>query len=361
MKRKTIGSSSYRFIKNETAYLERIEVIDHETRTRIVDAYEPREEGMNYIRIILTIGAILVGLGIISFIASNWKEIGNSFKLTIIVLGVLGFAASGRILEESYPRTGRSLVYISVMIFGAGIFLIEQMYNISIHFSKSFLLWSLGVLPMAYVLKDKLIFVFANALLLVYGIGNLNYHGIEWVYLALLIVFYAVNRFVFENNPYFMFMENILAAIWVIDVIEELGGSGLLAACVIFGSGISMKYLLSRHERVLALQGNLFMGISGLFLTFKGIWTDLDFSYGGETAIVFGIVLMAYFLMDTKKGRLSSLFFVCILIFRYYVDSFYDFMPKSMFFIIGGLILIAFGYTFERIRKKEGIGYENRL
>lgn len=361
MKKKIIGSSSYKFLKNEAAYLERKAVIDNETRMRIVDAYEPREEGMNYIRIILTIGASLVGLGIISFIASNWQEIGNAFKLTILVLGFLGFAATGRFLEKSYPRTGRSLVYISVLIFGAGIFLIEQMYNISIHFSKSFLLWSLGVLPMAYVLKDKLIFVFANVLLLVHGLGNLNEYGIAWGYVALLVVLYAVNRLVFENNSYFLFIENVLVAIWVIDSIAELDGSGLLVAGIIFGAGILMKYVLSRYERVLVLQGNLFMGFAGLVLTFKGIWLDVDFSYAGETAIVFGIVLMAYFLMDTRKGHLSSLFFVCILIFRYYVDGFYDFMPKSMFFIIGGLILIAFGYTFERLRKKEGIEYENRL
>ncbi len=361
MKKKIIGSSSYRFLKNEAAYLEKNEVIDHETRLRIIDAYEPREEGMNYIRIILTIGAILVGLGIISFIASNWQEIGKAFKLTILVLAFLGFASSGRYLEESYPRTGRSLVYISVLIFGAGIFLVEQMYNISIHFSKSFLLWSLGVLPMAYVLKDKFIFIFAHGLLLVHSLGNFDYQGIAWGFIGLLLILYAINRLVFEKKPYFLFIENVLAAIWVIDSIAEIDGSGLLAAGLIFGAGILMKYVLSNYENMLLLQGNLFMGFAGLFLTFKGIWSDADFSYAGEAAIVFGIVLMAYFLMDTGKGHFSSLFFVCILIFRYYVDNFYDFMPKSMFFIIGGLILIAFGYTFERIRKKEGIGHENRL
>jgi len=361
VKKKTIGSSSYRFLKNEAAYLERVEVIDHETRSRIVDAYEPREEGMNFIRIILTIGAILVGLGIMSFIASNWQEMGKAIKLLILVAGFLGFALIGRILEKTYPRTGRSLVYISVLIFGAGIFLIEQMYNISIHFSKSFMLWSLGVLPMAYVLKDKLIFSFANVLFLIHALGNFNSYGIAWTYLALLMIFYVVNWRVFENSAYFLFVENILAAIWIIDLIDEVGGKGLLSAGFIFGMGIFMKYVLSKKETMLVLQGNLFIGISGLFLTFNEIWKDADFIYAGEIAIVFGIVLMVYFLMDTQKGHLASLFFVCILIFRYYVDSFYNFMPKSMFFIIGGLILIAFGYLFERMRKKEGIDHEKRL
>jgi len=361
MKRKTIGSASYRFIKNEAAYLERIEVIDHETGLRIVDAYEPNGGSMNYIRIILTIGSILVGLGIISFIASNWQEIGNEFKISILVAGFLGFALAGRVLEKEYPRTGRSLLYISVLIFGAGIFLTEQMYNISIHFSKSFLLWSLGTLPMAYVLKDKLLFFFAHGLLLVHSLGNFDYQGIAWDFMAVLILLYAVNRLVFENRPYFMFVENILAAVWVLDLIYELQGSDLLAAGVIFISGILMKYILSKREDIFVLEGNLFLGFSGLALTYRSIWNDIPWEYPGEAAVIFGIGLMAYFLMDTRKGHISSLFFVCIFILRYYVDNFYDFMPKSMFFIIGGFILIAFGYWFERMRKREGIKNEERL
>lgn len=361
MKRKKIGGSSYRFIKNETAYLERMEVIDRETGERIMDAYEPSGGSMNHIRIILTIGAILVGLGIISFIASNWQEIGNEAKLSILVSGFLGFALAGRALEKEYPKTGRSLLYISVLIFGAGIFLVEQMYNISMHFSKSFLLWSLGSLPMAYVLKDRLLFFFGHGLLLIHSLGNFDYSGTAWDFLLVLILLYAVNRLVFEKSSYFMFFQNILAALWALDLIHEMNGGDFLAAAVIFGAGILMKYVLSSREQILLLEGNLFLGFSGLALTFKNVWKDIPLDYPGQAAIIFGIALMAYFLFDTRKGNISSLFFVCLIIFRYYVDNFYDFMPKSMFFIIGGLILIAFGYWFERMRKKEGVKDEEHF
>jgi len=361
LKKKVIGRSSYNFLKNEAAYLEKSKVIDSHTQARIMDAYQPRQEGMNFIRIILAVGAVLVGLGILSFIASNWQEIGKSLKLAILAAGFLGFAWAGRRLEKEYPRTSLSLSYISILIFGAGIFLIEQMYNISMHFSKSFLLWSLGTLPMAYVLKDKLLFFFAHGLLLVHSLGNLNYQGIAWDFIFVLILLYAINRLVFENSPYFMFVENILAAFWVIDLIHEMDGSALLAAGAVFAAGLIMKYALSPHGDIFLFEGNLFLGFSGLVITYKGVWKDITWQYPGETALVFGIALMAYFLMDTRKGSISSLFFVCMLIFRYYLDSFYDFMPKSIFFIIGGLMLIAFGYMFERMRKKGGIKDENSV
>lgn len=356
MKKRSVSSSSYRFLENETAYLEREEIIDGEIRDRILRVYEPREEGMNYIRVILAIGAILVGLGILSFIASNWKEISNLFKLSVLTGGFLTFAIAGRRLEHRYPKTGRSLIYVSMLIFGAGIFLVEQMYNISVHFSKSFLLWTLGVLPMAYAVRDRLIFLLAHILLLVHGVGNFDVQGIPWDFAALLLILYAVNKKAFESNPYFLFVQNLLAALWVLDVIHELDGSALLATGTVFAAGAFMKYALPRLGAVYVFEGNLFMGCAGLFLTFAGIWRDSEWALGSQAeniAIIFGIALIAYFLIDTRQGRLSSLFFVCALIFRYYVDNFYDFMPKSMFFILGGLILIAFGFVFERMRRRE--------
>jgi hypothetical protein len=43
-----------------------------------------------------------------------------------------------------------------------------------------------------------------------------------------------------------------------------------------------------------------------------------------------------------------------LLALRFYVDISYDFMPKSLVFIIGGIILIAMVYSFEKRRKKGG-------
>ena len=47
---------------------------------------------------------------------------------------------------------------------------------------------------------------------------------------------------------------------------------------------------------------------------------------------------------------------------RYYFDGFYDFMPKTAFFTVGGLLLIALGYftlslaAYPSLRQRAGSG-----
>lgn len=62
------------------------------------------------------------------------------------------------------------------------------------------------------------------------------------------------------------------------------------------------------------------------------------------------LVLLAY----VRQGSLTALVFVCATILRFYFDTFFDFMPKSFFFIIGGLMLLGFGFYFERMRSRKG-------
>jgi hypothetical protein len=131
---------------------------------------------------------------------------------------------------------------------------------------------------------------------------------------------------------------------------------GLYVAIIFFIVGLIMYYFKHNlNHDVFRLEGIIVLGISGLFLTSKHIWEDISFIKDGDIiAICFGILLLLYLLSLVKKGLLTPLLFTCALILRYYFDTLYDFMPKSLFFIIGGVILLGFGYYFERLRKVQG-------
>ena len=77
-------------------------------------------------------------------------------------------------MEDHYPKTSRSLYYIGVFAFGAGIFLIGQMFNLGEGVYADFFMWGLGILPLAYYLKDKLIFASASLFFIIYGFNVLN-------------------------------------------------------------------------------------------------------------------------------------------------------------------------------------------
>lgn len=109
------------------------------------------------------------------------------------------------------------------------------------------------------------------------------------------------------------------------------------------------------NREVFKIQGSIIFGMAGLLLTLREIWNDLYYIGDPDMiSIIFAIAYIVFLFMLTKKGNLISLVFICITIFRYYSDTFYDFMPKSLFFVIGGLILVGFGYYFEKMRKKIG-------
>src|SRR5580704_919997 len=98
-----------------------------------------------------SIGAVVVGLGIILVFDHNWHAIPKFGKLGI-VFGVLLAAHAGGMAAwrpEGWRRQlGEALCLLGSMAFGSGIWLVAQIYNIDEHFPTGFLLWGLGALAM---------------------------------------------------------------------------------------------------------------------------------------------------------------------------------------------------------------------
>ena len=115
------------------------------------------------------LGSILVGVGVILFIASNWSVLPNWGRLFIVFSSMLasyGFGFYLRYEAKNYPKVGASLILLGSLIFGAGMFLIAQIYHITVHYPNGPLLWGLFVLPLAYFLRFKSLISLAILVLL---------------------------------------------------------------------------------------------------------------------------------------------------------------------------------------------------
>ena len=68
------------------------------------------------------LGAVLVGLGIITFFAANWDEIPRSVKLGALIAGVVLSYGAGFFLWQrlGYTAVGIALVLLGCIIYGAG-------------------------------------------------------------------------------------------------------------------------------------------------------------------------------------------------------------------------------------------------
>lgn len=132
------------------------------------------------IQIIVVIGAILIGAGIFSFIAANWQEMSKPLKISIIVISMLASYTAGWYLREKFNflKTGGALILLGSIIYGAGIFLVAQMFNIRANWPDGFILWMIGVIIMAYAMDLYWLYYFAIPLGFVAFVGNVSIIGL---------------------------------------------------------------------------------------------------------------------------------------------------------------------------------------
>ncbi|MCQ9205187.1 MAG: DUF2157 domain-containing protein [Omnitrophica bacterium] len=142
-------------------------LIDDTQASRIQAKYAERLEYNRLINTIVTLGSILVGLGILLFVASNWDKISRPFKILIIFSVISGFNISGyyfRCVKDNYPGLGEGFLLIGAFSFGAGVWLIAQIYQIHYNFSAGILFWILGILPLAFVYRSWMILTLSSIL-----------------------------------------------------------------------------------------------------------------------------------------------------------------------------------------------------
>jgi uncharacterized membrane protein len=121
------------------------------------------------VRVIVVAGAVLIGAGVFSFVAANWGSMGASTKVAVIVAGMVVASAAGWYLAEqrSLRSTGGALLLLGSVIFGAGIFLVAQIFNLRGNWPDGYVLWAVGTLAMAMATRVRVLFALGLAVGLV--------------------------------------------------------------------------------------------------------------------------------------------------------------------------------------------------
>ncbi len=136
-------------------------------------------------RVVLTIGAIFIGLGIFSFIAGNWQKMDSMTKVLVIVAAMLVSYTLAFIMNfRGYSRTGNAFLLLGSLIYGAGLFLIAQIFHLPIEWPDGFLLWFVGVVALGYAVEWRPLINFATVLGFIGGVGYPWRFFDSFVYLA---------------------------------------------------------------------------------------------------------------------------------------------------------------------------------
>ncbi len=105
------------------------------------------------------IGAVVIGLGVILLFAYNWADMPKAAKLAVAFGALAAAHTAGIVLFRGadWRRTlGDTLCLLGTMLFGAGIWLVAEIYHVDEHYPNAFLVWCLGALAMAWVMPSAM-------------------------------------------------------------------------------------------------------------------------------------------------------------------------------------------------------------
>ncbi|MBD3203899.1 DUF2157 domain-containing protein [Candidatus Woesearchaeota archaeon] len=361
-----------------------------------VDQKSKEEKSNKFIVAISTIGAILLGIGAILFVASNWRGIPNLMKVMILLGSTFGAYYLGYLFKydkKNLPKVGVSLFFLGALLFGASIFLIAQIYQINANTHWLVLIWLIGILPLVYAFRsepiaalssllffiwigffifrgghfDKDIFfsfpvIYLSAGTLLFSIGGLHYlkpqlikiariFRIAGIKIAMLSLFLLTFKFFSGYIDSYWFRNSSL--------LEDMS-SQLMIGIVLFSIlsiiGLVVNLLFNPSQsKTNSYENGIALGLLGFTLLFfffpseSSVYTVIyNLLFAGLTLF---LIYLGYQRSDIKIVNIG-IFWLSVFILAKYFDFFWDLMDRSLFFIVGGLILVLGGIAIERKRRQ---------
>jgi uncharacterized membrane protein len=115
----------------------------------------------------LILGGILLGAGVLLFVAAHWDDVSPGWRLTL-VLGMLAlFHVAGLAARERFEGFATAMHGVGTVAAGGAIALVGQIFNMQEHWPGAVLLWALCAVAGWWLLRDQ--FQQVLALLLVPG------------------------------------------------------------------------------------------------------------------------------------------------------------------------------------------------
>lgn len=158
-------------------------LISPELFTQLSDRYQfeqlDRSAHNRFVMILLGLGAVLLGLAAITFVAANWQAWSRWARVALMMSLFVGVNSGGFMLwrkpQPGWSRLGQALLLLGGLLIGANIGLFSQMFHQTGNLYELYLIWGLAVLGMAYSLRLTILGVLAMVLMMLGNFMALSY------------------------------------------------------------------------------------------------------------------------------------------------------------------------------------------
>lgn len=346
--------------------------------------------GVNRLAPILgTLGGLLVGVGVILLVASNWAAVPRLAKVGLMTSALatsLGAAYWARFRRRHALLSG-ALLLLASLVYGAAIFLVGQAYHVPAGDPRLLLLWGVGAGAMGYAASSKGVLIVGILATEGWAIGIAGESAepfsitmLTTLLLGVVLLFTgeihrSVEGLLPLSGPYVvtglitMFVPALILSfseVW--DFFPESSRSlsssfwvvGLMALAVTGAAGLRW-----RGSRPMLLQAGggavLVAGCVVAALVSPAPSADL-FSPGGSlfhsllfNALVAGTAFWAIVIgLRTDRDAFvnTALVFAGLLILARYFDFSFRLLDRSIVFIGAGIVLLATAAGLDRLRRR---------
>ncbi|MCC6931904.1 MAG: GDYXXLXY domain-containing protein [Deltaproteobacteria bacterium] len=176
MEKRKISDKNRSWLYGEVTHWLSAGIISAESGEQIKAVYESEqvtheEKNSRAMFVIRAMASFLFGLAVLLLIGNNWEGLAREIKLFIVLGAVLGTHAIGIWLRYKRQRIMASqlVTFFACLLYGAGIWLIAQIYHISAHYPDGVWWWAIGVFPFAVLLDSTLLHVLLLGLLAIWS------------------------------------------------------------------------------------------------------------------------------------------------------------------------------------------------
>ena len=278
-------------LRNELAIWIQKGIVTEQTAKQLSTAYELdnlRHESTRLLSaVIFTIGGLLLGGGLISFVAANWEVIPTVIKLALLISALLGLHTMGFWLwhSKNWRRLGHALIFCGCLVFGANIGLVAQIFHISSNWYGGFGAWALGSLAMAWAIRSWIIGVLALGTSFIWFVGFQSDHE-QSASAYPLIIAIALLPLAWIIRSRVLYAATLLGIIIAASILAGYHGSGTQLLFTMAAGGMLMWTLgelhraLERRMEFANITGGLGLGLLALTAyvwSFHGLWEALVF------------------------------------------------------------------------------------
>ncbi|RXZ82212.1 DUF2157 domain-containing protein [Paenibacillaceae bacterium] len=396
---------SRKWLEKEAPGWVKQEIINEAQANKLLALYDERKHAAGLLPIL---GSILVTLGLLTFVAANWQYISPGMRLAFLVIVMTGFYAGGEWLQRrGAEKLGIALTGIGVASFGGALLLIYQTFHIMDYHVTAFLLWGIAAIVCAFVYRSGFLYVMAAVIVnaaQMYSLTSFNsfsipvfaatliglgaywwFHRKAWQAWLLGIAFLLqMLMLVIEREWHIVwFLAPALllyaAADWLRDRQTAYPlQSSVLTAFFVFAAlqlmiGGDMNHLQFKANELVELLSFMAVVLAALVISLTAKWRQQrKFSFsewilllpwfllpvGAEVVSLLALCLFSLYLLADgyalhwrfKINLGTGLFLFAVLLA--YTRLAWRFMDKSLFFLIGGILLLLLSWLLHRRRQR---------